>query len=344
MFFASDNGAPVPAQVMAALVRANAGPAMPYGADDLSAATRDRIRTIFEAPMAEVFLLATGTAANALALAVLCPPWGSVLCHRLAHVDQDECGAPEFFTSGAKLIGIDGAHGRIAPDALTRALALVGTSGVHGVQRAALSLTNATEAGTIYTSSEIAALCTVAHAAGLGVHLDGARLANALVATGASPAEMTWRAGVDIVTLGGTKNGLLGVEAVVIFDPTKAQEFALRRKRGGHLFSKYRYLAAQMDGWLTDDLWLGLAGHANAMAARLAAGIATVPGAHLVHPVQANIVFAALPAAGLARARAAGAQFYQEDIGSAESPVVRLVTSWATDIAEIDTLLAHLGQ
>ena len=343
MFFASDNGAPVPAQVMAALQDANHGPAAAYGADPLSQALRNDLRSLFEAPQAEVFLLSTGTAANSLALAVLTPPWGSVLCHRLAHIDQDECGAPEFYTGGAKLIGIEGAHGRIDPAALAGALAGIGTSGVHGVQRASLSLTNATEAGTVYAPSDLAALCDVAKSAGLKVHLDGARFANALVAANATPAQMTWQAGVDIVTLGGTKNGLIGVEAVVIFDPAHAAEFALRRKRGGHLASKYRYMAAQMRGWLAEGLWLDLARDANAMAARLAAGLARVPGARIIHPVEANIIFAALPAAALARARAAGAGFYDAEGGTPEAPAVRLVTSWATTEAEVAAFLGHLG-
>jgi threonine aldolase len=344
MFFASDNGAPVPAPVMAALLRANEGMAMPYGNDPLTEAVRARIREVFEAPQAAVYMLATGTAANAIAAGLLCPPWGTLVCHADAHVQHDECGAPEFYTAGAKLVPLPGEHGRLSPGTLDAALAEIGRGRVHGVQKAALSLTNVTEAGTVYTPEAIAALAAVAHRHGVGVHLDGARLANALAATGASPAAMTWRAGVDVLSLGGTKGGLMAAEAVVIFDPARAWEFELRRKRGGHLFSKYRYLAAQFDGWLEGGLWLGLAQHANAMAARLAAGVAGIAGARLLHPAEANIVMAALPHAALARAREAGAIFYDRAGGTPDAPAVRLVCSWATTAQEVDALLEAFGR
>ncbi|MEY4984684.1 MAG: hypothetical protein RIR62_2950, partial [Pseudomonadota bacterium] len=237
MFFTSDNASGVPPEVMAALHCANEGFQRSYGADDIMARVTARVREVFDAPEAVVHLVATGTAANALAIASHCPPWGAVFCHRHAHIAEDECGAPEFYAGGAKLVLVDGAHGRMTPDTLAQALAVTGDSGVHGVQRGMLSLTNVTEAGTVYTPSEIAALTALARAHGLPCHLDGARFANALVATGATPAEMTWQAGIDVLSFGGTKNGLLGVEAVVFFDPARAWEFELRRKRGGHLFS-----------------------------------------------------------------------------------------------------------
>ena len=190
------------------------------------------------------------TAANALALAILTPPWGAVFCHRNAHVEEDECGAPEFYTGGAKLVLIDGPDARITPEALRATVIATAQGGVHNTQRGPVTITNATEAGTVYSAAEVAALCTVAREFGLPVHMDGARFANALVAAGCTPAEMTWKAGVDVLSFGGTKNGCMGVEAVVIFDPAKAWEFELRRKRGGHLFSKHRYLSAQMDAYL----------------------------------------------------------------------------------------------
>ncbi|SEN36050.1 L-threonine aldolase [Pseudorhodobacter antarcticus] len=334
MFFASDNAAPCPPAIMDALMRANAGFAMSYGADAATTALRDQIRTLFDAPEAEVQLVTTGTAANALALALYTPPYGSILCHRHAHIEEDECGAPEFFTAGAKLHLIDGAHGKITPDALTTALAGAGGA-VHSVQPSALSLTNVTEAGTVYTVAEITELASIAKARGLGVHLDGARFANALAATNASPADMTWRAGVDVLSLGGTKNGLLAAEAVVLFDPSKAWELALRRKRAGHLTSKMRYVSAQMAAWLDGGLWLDMATHANAMAARLATGLAMIEGATLAHPVQANIAFARLPASAHARAKAAGAVYY--DMGDG---LCRLVCSWCTTADDVDALLA----
>ena len=348
MHFASDNGSGVPPEVLSALARANDGHAPGYGADPLTLAVRDRIREVFEAPEAAVYLVGTGTAANALALASFCPPWAAVFCHRTAHVEEDECGAPEFYTGGAKLVLVDGEHGRMTPEGLSAAIGATGRAGVHNVQRGMVTLTNVTEAGTVYAVPEVMALAAVAKSHGLPVHLDGARFANALVATGASPAEMTWRAGVDVVSFGGTKNGLMGVEAVVIFDPAKAWEFELRRKRGGHLFSKHRYLAAQMAGWLEDDLWLRLADQANSAASRLAAGLEAVPQAQLLHPVEANMVFASFPRAAHRRLQAAGARYYlwpfdQPLDGPGDEPLsCRLVCSWNTTDAEIDSFLAHL--
>lgn len=242
MHFASDNGSGVPAPVLAALTRTNDGHAPGYGAEAAMARVRDRLRDVFEAPGAEVFLVATGTAANALAIASHCPPWGAVFCHPQAHIEEDECGAPEFYTGGAKLVTVAGDHGRIDPDRLGAMLDAAAPVGVHNVQRGMLSLTNLTEAGTAYTPARTAALAGQAKRHGMPVHLDGARFANALVGQNATPADLTWRAGVDVLSLGGTKNGLMAVEAVILFDPARAWEFQLRRKRGGHLFSKHRFL------------------------------------------------------------------------------------------------------
>ncbi|WP_415233654.1 threonine aldolase family protein [Pseudorhodobacter sp.] len=334
MFFASDNGAPVPQPIMDALLRANTGQTLSYGADLPMTRLRDQIRDLFEAPTAEVHLVTTGTAANSLALALYTPPYGAIICHRHAHINEDECGAPEFFSGGAKLLLIDGDHGKITPAALEQALAQSGGS-VHSVQPSALSLTNVTEAGTTYSVAEITALAALARSKGLVTHLDGARFANALAATNASPADMTWRAGVDVLSLGGTKNGLLGAEAIVLFDPEKSWELELRRKRAGHLTSKMRYVAAQMEAWLENGYWLELARHSNAMAARLAAGLGKTEGAALLHPVQANIVFARLSDAAHARAKAAGAVYYAMGGGDC-----RLVTAWCTPPEEVDALLA----
>ena len=349
MFFASDNTSGVPDEVMAALARANAGYAMPYGNDAGMERVRARLRALFEAPEAAVYLVATGTAANALALAVFCPPWAAVYCHRNAHIEEDECGAPEFYTGGAKLVLVEGEGAKIDPAALARAIAFTARAGVHNVQRGMLSLTNATEAGTVYTPAEVARLTAIARGHGLPCHMDGARFANALIATGCTPAEMTWKAGIDVLSLGGTKNGLMGVEAVVIFDPARAWAFELRRKRGGHLFSKHRYLSAQMEAYLEGDLWLSLARQANRMAARLSAGIAALPGARLLHPTEANAVFAAWPRAGHRRAQAAGARYYLWPFDqSLEGPddealAARLVCSWSTTEAEVDRLLAVIA-
>ncbi len=342
MFFASDNTSGAPEAVMQALLQANQGYARSYGADDIMARVTAQIRDLFDAPEASVHLVATGTVANALALATLTPPWGAVFCHRHAHIAEDECGAPEFYTNGAKLVLVPGAHGRMTPEALAEALATTGASGVHGVQRGSLSLTSVTEAGTVYTPAEIAALTALAKSHGLPCHLDGARFANALVATKATPAEMTWRAGIDAVSFGGTKNGLLGVEAVIFFDPAHAWEFELRRKRGGHLFSKHRFLSAQMEAYLHDGLWLRLAAHANAMGQRLATGISAIPSAALTHPVQANMVFANWAPGGHARAQAAGAIYYDLRPLPDGRETARLVASWSTTEADVDAFLAAL--
>ena len=341
MWFTSDNASGAAPEVMAAVTAANAGYARSYGADPFMDRARDQIREIFEAPEAAVYLVATGTVANALALSLYCPPWGAVFCHQHAHITEDECGAPEFYMHGAKLALVHGAHGRMDPAALETAIVKAKGGGVHGVQPGAVSITNVTEAGTVHSVAEVAALAGVARAHGLPVHLDGARFANALVATGATAAEMTWKAGVDVVSFGGTKNGCMGVEAVVIFDPAKAWEFELRRKRGGHLFSKHRFLSAQMVGYLEDGLWLRLAAHANAMGARLVRGLAQMPDVTMVHPVEANILFPEWATGTHARLEAAGAAYYPFPAPMGRERA-RLVASWSTTEADVDQFLAAL--
>lgn len=334
MFFASDNGSACPAPVMDALLRENNGPAMPYGKDETTARVIGEIREIFEAPEAAVHFVATGTAANALALATLSPPWGAIFCHEMAHVYHDECAAPEFY-SQAKLWPVPGADGRMTPEALDAAIRSQTKGTVHSVQPGAVTLTDVTELGTLLTPARIAPLAAVAKAHDLPVHLDGARFANAVAASGATPAELTWKSGVDALSFGGTKGGLMGAEAVIFFDPKHSWEFQLRRKRGGHLFSKGRFLSAQFGGWLADGLWLDLARHANAMCAKLTQGLAALPGVSLAHPAEANIAFVTLPEEAHARLKAAGATYYQQDGGLA-----RLVTSWATTEAEVEAFIA----
>ena len=341
MWFTSDNASGAAPEVMAAVARANEGFARGYGADDIMLRVRDQLRAVFEAPDAAVYLVSTGTAANALATALICPPWGAVFGHEEAHIATDECGAPEFYSGGAKLVGVAGDHGKMTPAGLAAAIARVGNVGVHGVQRGAVSITNVTEAGTVYAVSEVAALAAEAKRFDLPVHLDGARFANALVATGARPAEMTWKAGVDVVSFGGTKNGCLGVEAVVLFDPARAWEFELRRKRAGHLMSKHRFLSAQMEAYLDNGLWLRLAGQANAMGARLAAGVAAVSGVEMRHPVPANMMFPQWNPGTHEKLRAKGAEYY--DMPAPEGrEAARLVTSWSSTPADVDGFVAAL--
>lgn len=345
MFFASDNSGPVHPQIMDALAEANDGYAWAYGADPLMDEVRDRIREVFEAPEAAVYLVATGTAANSLALATLSRPWQTLFCAPVAHIHEDECNAPEFYSSGAKLTLVGDAD-KMAAAALRAAIASEETRGVHGPQRGPVSITNVTERGTVYTLEEMRALTGVAKEHGLPVHLDGARFANALVALGCSPAEMTWKAGVDAVSFGGTKNGCMGVEAVIFFDPGASWEFELRRKRGAHLFSKHRYLSAQMAGYLRDDLWLDLARQANARGAYLARGLRDA-GASFLHDPDANMVFAAFPRRIHKALHAAGAMYHLWD-GPLDGPedemlAARLVCDWSITEAQIDGFLAHFS-
>ena len=345
MDFASDNATGASRVILDAVVAANDGTEPAYGADRWTKRAEALLCEAFEREVA-VFLVATGTASNALALAALTPPWGAVFCHEDAHIANDECGAPEMMTGGAKLIGLPGEAGRVTLAALDAALAAFPRGLVKQVQPAALSLSQATECGVIYAPAEIAALATAAHAAGVRVHMDGARFANALLRLGCSPAEMTWRAGVDVLSLGATKNGALACEAIVVFDPELARDLAFRRKRAGHTLSKGRLLGAQMAAWLENGHWRDLAARANAAADRLAAGLAAA-GARLPWPTQANEVFAILPQATDAALRAAGARFH--DWGARSLPpgqepaaherFVRLVCSFATTDAEIDAFL-----
>ena len=347
MFFASDNGGPAHPRVMQAVMDANQGYASGYGADPIMERVRTRLREVFEAPQAEVFLVATGTAANALILGTLCQPWQTVFCSTMSHIHEDECNAPEFYTGGAKLTLVRTEEARMTPDTLRDAIEAEETRGVHGPQRGPVSITQATEKGTVHTVSQIAALGAVARDYGLKVHLDGARFANALVALGCTPAEMTWKAGVDAVSFGGTKNGAMGVEACVFFDPEDARSFAFRRKRGAHLFSKHRYLSAQMDAYLADDLWLDMARDANARGQRLLRGLKQLPDVTVLHEPPANLIFFDAPRALHRRALDGGAVYYVMGGDPHEGPddevlTGRLVCDWSCTEAAVDDLLALL--
>lgn len=292
MNFASDNAAPIAPEILAAVERANRGYALAYGNDDWTRALEGRMSEVFEREVS-TFLVATGTAANALAVAHFCEPWNSVLCHAESHLATDEAGAPEFFGGGVKLVGLPGNNGKIAPEALRAALAR-GRGVPHSVIPGVVSLSQSTELGTVYRNSEVRTLADIARERGLAVHMDGARLANALVALDCTPAEATWKAGVDVLSFGATKNGALEAEAVIFFDPGRAEGMPSRRKRGGQLISKQRFMAAQFEAYLADGLWLRLARHANAVAARLAEGLREA-GLQPVWPVEANEIFVALP-------------------------------------------------
>jgi threonine aldolase len=342
MNFASDNGAGVAPQILDAIAASSRGNAPAYGADDYTARAEAGLSEVFETRVA-AFLVATGTAANALALSALVNPWDAVFCHEEAHVHDDECGAPELFTGGAKLVGIAGEGGKITPEALRETLERFPRGLVKSSQPGALSLSQATEAGTIYAVSEVSELSSIARRNGISVHMDGARFANALVRLEVTPAQMTWRSGIDVLSFGVTKLGALAAEAVVFFDTARAAFFAERRKRAGHLLSKHRFIAAQFDAALVEDCWLKLARHANAMTDRLAQKLMAV-GLAPVWPVEANLVFIALPRALDARLKAAGARYYVRPSESLEIDtdhvLVRLVTSFATHEDEVDRFAA----
>jgi threonine aldolase len=347
MNFGSDNGAGVAPQILDAIVASSRVYAPAYGADEYTERAQALLSEAFETKVA-AFLVATGTAANALALSALVNPWDAVFCHEEAHIHDDECGAPEFFAGGAKLVGIAGEGGKITPEGLRETLERFPRGLVKSAQPGALSLSQATEAGTIYGVSEVSELSSIAHRNGISVHMDGARFANALISAKATPADMTWRAGVDVLTLGATKNGALACEAVLFFDAARAANFAFQRKRGGQTLSKGRFLGAQMEAYLTDGLWLRLAERANASARRLARGLAATPGVRLAWPTEANEVFVVAPKAMVDRWRAAGAVFHEwstrslapERASRNGEMLVRFVASFETESSEIDRLMS----
>ncbi|MFS0737941.1 beta-eliminating lyase-related protein [Sphingomonas sp. 1P06PA] len=332
MRFFSDNAASACPAVLDAIVRANPVDTA-YDGDALSARLDAAFGALFETQVT-AYWIATGTAANALALAALCPPHGGVLCHRDAHIQNDECGAPEFYTHGAKLMLVEGPGAKLTPDAVAAAADAIAND-VHRVQPHALSITNATEYGCVYRPADVAALATLARARGWGLHMDGARFANAVATLGCSPADLTWRAGVDVLSFGFVKNGGLSAEALIFFNRDLARDTPRRRKRAGHLLSKGRFAAAQLLAMIDGDVWLDNARAANAGAQRLA----TAAGARLIHPVEANELFLRMTPAEAATLRAQGFDFYDWAAGE-----IRLVVSWDQPEAEIAGLAAALAR
>ncbi|MCF8533498.1 MAG: low specificity L-threonine aldolase [Reyranella sp.] len=341
MNFRSDNEVGAHGSIVEAVSRAFSGGTAPsYGDDDWTHRVERRLRDLFEKPDLVAFPVATGTAANVLALACCTPPWGAIYCHPDAHIMVDEANAPEFFTAGAKLCPIDGPAGKIDARKLASALAQPVYGVVHHPQPAAVSITQATECGTVYAPEEVAALATSADRHGLKFHMDGARFANALSFVGCTPAELSWKAGVDVLSFGATKNGALAAEAVIFFDSDLAHDFAFRRKRGGHLLSKMRFLSAQFDAYLTDGLWLANARHANAMARRLVAGLTALKGTQLLYPVDANEIFVVLPVRVHDALQAAGAQYHPWTSDRRGERAFRLVTAFNTMSADVDRFLS----
>ncbi len=345
MNFASDNQYGVHPAIMAALSEANHGTASSYGEDDWTSKAEKALADVFERDI-KAFLVVTGTAANALSLSAITPSYGAIFAHAEAHSNIDECGAPEMMTGGAKIIGLDEPGGKITPEAIAARLKTF-IRGVHDPKPSAVTITQASELGTVYSPAEIAAIAELAHAHGMRLHMDGARFANAVVTVDAKPAELTWKAGVDVLSFGATKNGAMALEAVIFFDPQLADDFGWRRMRSAQLLSKGRFLGAQMLAYLKDDLWLTNARDANAMAARLAAGLTALPRLRLPLTPEANEVFCIMPVALHRHLEAAGVICHEwppggpetRDMGSEET-FVRFVLSYATSPQDVDKLLA----
>jgi threonine aldolase len=336
MHFGSDNQSGASPRVMAAILAANTGRERSYGGDSWTARAVDELRNTFECDL-DAYFVATGTAANSLALSCLAQPWESILCHSYSHIIIDESTAPEFFAGGARLVGIS-QDGKLEPHHLDNYFKNAVTEVPHNPRASVLSITQASENGLVYTPDELTALTSIAHQRRLKVQMDGARFANAVAALGCAPADVSWRAGIDVLCLGATKNGAIGAEAVIFFDRALAETFVHRRKRAGHLLSKGRFLGAQIAGWLEGGHWLELAKHANSQAALLAKELATIPAIRLAWPTQANEVFTVLPIQLADRLKAAGAEFFTWSttmlpptmrIGEDEI-YVRMVTSYVT--------------
>jgi threonine aldolase len=332
--FFSDNTSSACPELVAAFNAANHGLARAYGDDEWTPRLDHTLGEFFGTPV-RAFAVTTGTAANALALATVSPPYGAIYAHDEAHIAVDECGAPGFFSGGAQLVLLPGEHGRLAAATLAAALGAHRVD-VHTLQPAAVSLTQATELGTVYRPAHLAELAALAHGHGLKVHMDGARFANALVHLGCHPGDVTWRAGIDVLSFGATKNGAFGAEAVVFFDAALVRDFELRRKRAGHLLSKSRYVAAQLLAYVESGVWQRNAARTN----RLAQDIARAAGAALLHPVEANEVFLGLGVARREALRAAGFEFY--DWGAPSAGEARLVVSWDQPEGDVAALCAAL--
>jgi threonine aldolase len=333
----SDNAAGAAPEIIAAIAAANTGSALAYGADQWTARLRDTVREVFEHPDADVFPVISGTAANSLALTAMCPPWGAVMCHETAHILQNECGATSMLGGGAVIRGVGGDHYRIDPAALDQAFGVTRWGDPHHSQPSVLSLTVPTDFGTVYTTQQIADLTGLAASRGLPSHLDGARIANALAVLGCSPADLTWRVGIDALSLGAMKNGALSTDAIVCFDPAIAEQLVYRTKRSGHVASKMRFQSAQLIAYLTDDLWLRLARTSNAAMGRLSEGLCKL-GIERLNEPDVNMLFIRVDPAVADGMADAGLLFYRM-----AADVVRLVTSFETTDAEVDTALTRIA-
>jgi len=339
--YRSDNTGRAAPQILEALVQANQGTALGYGGDDWTAALQRRFSELFETSV-RVFPVATGTAANALALATLGPSWGIVYCSEVAHINTSEANATGFFGGGIKLAPIGGEHGKVSADLLAETLAGTSPAQLHRGKPAAVSLTQATDLGAVYRLDEIRAITEVAAHHGLRLHMDGARFANAVARLGCSPAELTWRSGIDIMSFGATKNGGALCDAIVVFSPDLADSLAVQLRRAGQVWSKMRFASAQLIAYVENGLWLEMAGASNKMAARIAAGLREIPAARLLAPVEANEIFLQLPSSAMDALEVDGFQFYRRS-----KTLARFVCRFDATEVEGDALLtalrSHLG-
>ena len=344
MNFASDNHYGVHPLILKSLEEANTGSAMAYGGDDWTKKSEEQLSRVFEKEVRS-FLVTTGTAANGLALSSLTPPYGAIICHAEAHIAVDECNSPEMFTGGAKIIGLHGPAGKITPTMVEKTLKGF-IRGEHDPKPAAVSLTNATELGTVYSPADVKAISDLIKPRGMKLHMDGARFANAVVGLGVSPATFTWKSGVDVMSFGATKNGAMMLEAVIFFDTKLADDFIYRRMRGGQLVSKGRYLGAQMLAYLKNDLWLQNARIANGLAQMLAAGLQKFKRIRIPNTVQANEVFAVLPRALNDKLLVSGVKFYDwmpDSLGAgiaSDEIFVRFICSFTTPETDVRKFLA----
>jgi len=331
--FASDNVAGACPEVLEAIIKANEGDSTPYGNDPLSTELQDKFSEIFEKDVI-VFPTASGTAANALALSTMTPSYGNIYCHRMSHINTDECGAPEFYTGGGKLIPLTGIMGKITAEELHQSIG--GKGIVHHTQPSSVSITQVCETGEVYQLDEIKKIAEITHKHNLNLHMDGARFANALVSLDVTPAEMTWKSGVDVLSFGATKNGCFAAEAIVFFKKELVGNTAFLMKRAGHLLSKMRFVSAQLDGYLENNVWLKNAKHANEMGKKLSESLNQHKDIELVYPTEANEVFVKFPRHMIENLNSNGYEMNDEDF---EGKTVRLVTAWNTQQEDIDHLL-----
>jgi len=336
--FASDNVAGACPEVLDAIVKANDGIAAPYGNDEWSTNLQNKFSEIFEKDVI-VFPTASGTASNALALSALTPVFGNIYCHRLSHINTDECGAPEFYTGGAKLVTLKGVNGKITSEELSDNIGGVGI--VHHTQPSVVSITQLSETGEVYQLDEISTIAETARKHNLKMHMDGARFANALVSLGVTPAEMTWKSGIDVLSFGATKNGCIAAEGIIFFKPELVGNLPFLLKRSGHLLSKMRFVSAQLDAYISNEVWLRNAKHANKMGKKLSEGLLSNPNIELTYPTQANEVFAKFPRSIIEHLNSEGYKMNEDEL---DGKAVRLVAAWNTENSDVDKLLKTISE